>query len=65
MIQMRWYVPAHRETVLQYRQMEDKNIYAAIANALTQEAQQTDHRNMQWSEWTDVPLVSERNPDHP
>jgi len=65
MIQMQWYVPAHRETVLQYRQMEDKNIYAATANALTWGAQQTGHHNMQWSDWTDVPLVSERNPDHP
>ena len=64
MIQMRWFVPVDGDTVLQYRQMEDKTIYAATT-ALTQEAIQNGHRNMQWSKWADVPLVSERNPDHP
>ena len=60
MIQMRWFVPVDRDTVLQYRQMEDTTVYAGMQPALPPAAS-----IMQWSKWTDVPLVSERNPDHP
>lgn len=56
MIQMRWYVPVDGDTVLQYRQMEDTTVYAGM---------QPVGANMQWSNWADVPLVAERNPDHP
>lgn len=46
------------ECVLQYRQMEDKTIYAQ-ANALSQDFIARGHRNMQWSDWTDIPEVTE------
>ena len=61
MMQMRWYLPTGSNTaVLQYRQMEDTTVYAGMQPALPPAAS-----NVQWSKWTDVPLVSERNPDHP
>lgn len=48
------------ERVLQYRQMEDKTVYAlAATNALSRQALNQGHRNLQWSEWMDVPLVVE------
>lgn len=66
MIEMRWYVPVTGDKVLQYRQMVDVTIYAhAGTNALSREAINNGHRNMQWSPWKDVPMESERNPDFP
>lgn len=64
MVEMRWYVPVTGDKVLQYRQMEDKTVYAQ-ANALSQDFIARGHRNMQWSEWKTVPMESERNPDFP
>lgn len=46
------------ERVLQYRQMEDKTVYAQ-ANALSQDFIARGHRNMQMSAWKDVPEVTE------
>jgi hypothetical protein len=57
MIEMRWYVPVEGEKRLQYRQQVDKTIYAHAVTNL--------HRNMQWSEWRDVPLVAEPDPSYP
>ena len=66
MIEMRWLVPVEGEKVLQYRQMEDKTIYAhAGTNALSREWINNGGRNMQWSEWRDVPVVAERDPSYP
>jgi len=57
MIEMRWLVPVEGEKRLQYRQQVDKTIYAHAVTNL--------HRNMQWSEWRDVPLVAEPDPSYP
>jgi hypothetical protein len=66
MIEMRWYVPVEGEKRLQYRQQVDKTIYANAANnALSREWVNNGHRNMEWSEWYDVPLVAERDPSYP
>jgi hypothetical protein len=46
------------ERVLQYRQMEDKTVYAQ-ANALSQDFIARGHRNMQWSAWSDIREVVE------
>jgi hypothetical protein len=66
MIEMRWLVPVEGEKRLQYRQMMDTTIYAnAATNALSREWINTGNRNMEWSEWRDVPLVAERDPSYP
>ena len=66
MIEMRWYVPVEGEKRLQYRQKVDKTIYAnAATNALSREWINNGHRNMEWSEWRDVPLVAEPDPSYP
>jgi hypothetical protein len=66
MIEMRWLVPVEGEKRLQYRQQVDKTIYANAANnALSREWINNGHRNMEWSEWCDVPLVAERDPSYP
>ena len=59
MIEMRWYVPVSGEKVLQYRQKVDVTVYAGLG------PYPDSAKNMQWSKWFDVPLVSERNPDFP
>jgi hypothetical protein len=59
MMQMRWYLPAGSKTaVLQYRQIEDKTIYAGIAPMLPPVG-----AIVQWSDWTHVQLVTEMNLD--
>ena len=66
MIEMRWLVPVEGEKQLQYRQMMDTTIYAnAATNALSREWINNGNRNMEWSEWRDVPLVAERDPSYP
>jgi hypothetical protein len=60
MIEMRWLVPVEGEKRLQYRQQVDVTIRAGMwvnTNNL--------NANMQWSEWRDVPLVSEPDPSYP
>jgi len=62
MIEMRWYVPAIGDKVLQYRQRVDVAVRAGMgwdANSLAQTA------NWQWSQWQDVPLVAERDSSCP
>jgi hypothetical protein len=59
MIEMRWYVPNDGNKVLQYRQQVDVTVYAGLG-PFSDSA-----RNMQWSEWRDVPLVAERDPGYP
>jgi len=44
---------------LQYRQMVDTAVYAGL-DPFSDSA-----KNMQWSEWRDVPLVAERDPGYP
>ena len=56
MIEIRWYVPINGEKTLQYRQMIDTTIRAGIFN--------TAPANMQWSEWSNVPIKSERDPNY-
>lgn len=62
MIEMRWLVPVEGEKRLQYRQMEDKTMYAQAGVGGTIS---TGIQRMVWSEWRDVPLVSERDPSYP
>lgn len=59
MIEMRWFVPVEGERVLQYRQKVDVAVYAGLGPF------PDSAKNMQWSEWRDVPLVSERDPSYP
>lgn len=59
MIEMRWLVPVNGEKVLQYRQMVDTTVYAG--NGPFPDSA----KKMQWSEWKDVPLESERDPSYP
>ena len=59
MIEMRWLVPVVGEKKLQYRQMIDTTVYSE-AGSFSGSA-----KNMQWSEWRDVPLESERDPSYP
>lgn len=62
MIELRWLVPVEGAKVLQYRQMEDKTIYAqaGIGGTISTGAQR-----MSWGEWREVPVVSERDPSYP
>ncbi len=53
MIEMRWYVPVSGEKVLQYRQKVDVTVYAGLGSF------PDSARNMQWSEWQDVPEVTD------
>lgn len=55
---MRWFVPVEGEKQLQYRQQYDATIRAGMW---------ADERpvNLKWSEWQDVPLVSEPDPSYP
>ena len=62
MIELRWLVPVEGEKRLQYRQQYDATIRAGSPNMITWPHTAT---NMQWSEWRDVPLVSERDPSYP
>ena len=55
MIEMRWLVPVVGEKKLQYRQIID-----TTAGSFSESA-----KSMQWSEWQDVPLESERDPSYP
>lgn len=56
MVELRWLVPVNGPTVLQYRQMIDKTNYGdAYTNTPIRE----------WSEWRDVPTVSESDPGCP
>jgi hypothetical protein len=61
MIEMRWLVPVEGEKRLQYRQKVDVTVRAGQWDAagIAQTA------NMQWSEWRDVPMESERDPSYP
>jgi hypothetical protein len=46
--------------VLQYRQLIDMTVYAhARNNALSRQWIEQGGRHLEWSEWTDVPLVVE------
>lgn len=58
MIEMRWLVRQGwdgPERVLQYRQYVDATVYAQDPGGFVFPAQ----RNMQWSNWKDVPEVKE------
>ncbi len=59
MIEMRWLVPVEGDKRLQYRQMVDVTMYAGLGPF------PDSARNMQWSEWKDVPMVSESDPGCP
>ena len=60
MIEMRWLVPVEGERRLQYRQQVDVTVRAGMwVNTDNLNA------NMQWSEWRDVPMESERDPAYP
>jgi hypothetical protein len=60
MIEMRWLVPVEGERRLQYRQQIDVTVRAGMwVNTDNLNA------NMQWSEWRDVPMESERDPAYP
>lgn len=63
MIELRWIVPVSGEKKLQYRQKFDVNFYAGTPNMITWP--QGPAPSMQWSEWRDVPLESERDPSYP
>ena len=60
MIEMRWLVPVVGEKKLQYRQMIDTTVYSGSPFPGTSFTS-----NLQWSEWRDVPLESERDPSYP
>lgn len=55
MIEMRWYVPATGDKVLQYRQKVDVTVYAGLGPF------PDSAKNIQWSAWRDVPEVTERD----
>lgn len=59
MIELRWLVPVEGEKRLQYRQKIDTAVYAGTGPF------PDSAKSMQWSEWRDVPLVSERDPSYP
>ena len=59
MIEMRWLVPVEGEKRLQYRQKIDVTMYAGLGPF------PDSAKNMQWSEWRDVPMESERDPSYP
>jgi len=59
MIEMRWLVPVEGDKRLQYRQQIDIAVYAGLGPF------PDSAKNMQWSEWRDVPLVAERDPSYP
>lgn len=59
MIEMRWFVPVEGEKVLQYRQKVDTTVYAG--NGPFPDSA----KNMQWSQWKNVPLVAEPDPSYP
>jgi len=59
MIEMRWLVPVEGDKRLQYRQQIDAAVYAG-SGPFPGSA-----KNMQWSQWRDVPLVAERDPGFP
>ena len=56
---MRWFVPVNGDKVLQYRQKIDVSVYAGLGPF------PDSAKNIQWSEWQDVPLVAERDPSYP
>lgn len=58
MIEMRWYVPVDGNKVLQYRQMIDVTVRAGGAGTWDQ-ASLARTANYQWSEWRDVPEVTQ------
>jgi len=59
MIELRWMVPVEGEKVLQYRQKVDTTVYAGTGPF------PDSARNMQWSEWKNVPEVVERDASCP
>jgi hypothetical protein len=59
MIELRWLVPVNGPTVLQYRQKVDTAVYAGLGSF------PDSAKNMQWSEWREVPVESERDPSYP
>ena len=61
MVELRWLVPVEGDRKLQYRQKVDVIVRAGQWDAagIAQTA------NMQWSEWRDVPMVSESDPGCP
>jgi hypothetical protein len=59
MIEMRWLVPVEGTKVLQYRQKIDTAVYAGLGPF------PDGAKNMQWSEWREVPVVAERDPSYP
>lgn len=65
MVEMRWLEITTEgstvaKTVLQYRQQVDQTVYAlAATNALSAQAINNGYRNMQWSEWREVPTINE------
>jgi hypothetical protein len=59
MIELRWFVPVEGEKRLQYRQKIDVTVYAGLGPF------PDSAKNMQWSEWRNVPLVAERDPSYP
>lgn len=64
MIEMRWYVPNDGNKVLQYRQQIDVTVRAGGAGTWDSDSIART-ANIQWSPWTDVPLVAERDPGYP
>ena len=61
MIELRWLVPVEGEKKLQYRQQIDVTMRAGMFDTISTMNTQM----LQWSEWTDVPLVAERDPSYP
>lgn len=59
MFELRWVYrqSAVRTTVLQYRQQIDVNVYAGLGPWPVPAP-----RNLQWSEWRDVPVVQDDAP---
>ena len=57
MIELRWYSTTNYPTPkLQYRQQIDTTVYAGLGPF------PESWKNMQWSDWTDVPEVKDTNP---
>ena len=55
MIELRWYVPVTGEKRLQYRQKMDVTVYAGLGPF------PDGAKNMQWSQWRDVPSVVDQD----
>ena len=64
MLEMRWLVPVDGEKVLQYRQKIDTTIRTGTAGTWDN-ASIAKTANYQWSEWTDVPFVGDRDESCP